>query len=52
MAAQFILAGLALAFLMAGAVRIAGPATRAQGRIWLLVGVIFGMVSVWLFAQA
>ena len=52
MAAKFILAGLALAFLIAGAMRIAGPASRAQGRTWLLIGAIFGIVSAWLFYQA
>ena len=52
MAAKFILAGLALAFLMAGAVRLVGETTRAQGRTWLLIGVIFGVVSAWLFYQA
>jgi uncharacterized membrane protein HdeD (DUF308 family) len=52
MAATFILAGLALAFLLAGAVRLFGTSSRAQGRTWLLVGVIFGIVSAWLFYQA
>ena len=51
MAAKFILAGLALAFLMAGAVRLMGPATRTQGRTWLIIGMIFGVVSTWLFLQ-
>ena len=52
MAAKFILAGLALAFLAAGAVRFVGEASRAQGRTWLLIGIIFGVVSAWLFYQA
>ena len=51
-AAKFILAGLALAFLMAGAVRLLGEASREQGRTWLLLGAIFGIVSAWLFYQA
>ena len=52
MAAKFILAGLALAFLLAGAVRLLGETRRAQGRTWVLVGIIFGVVSAWLFYQA
>lgn len=51
MAAKFILAGLALAFLMAGAVRVLADTSRAQGRTWLLIGAIFGIVSAWLFYQ-
>jgi hypothetical protein len=52
MAAKYILAGLALAFLAAGAVRLIGGPAHPQGRTWLLIGVIFGAVSVWLFYQA
>ena len=54
MAAKYILAGLALAFLLAGAARLVGVSGRpnAQGRTWLLIGIIFGAVSVWLFYQA
>lgn len=52
MSASYILAGLALAFLVAGTVRLLGENTRAQGRTWLLIGVIFGVVSAWLFYQA
>jgi uncharacterized membrane protein HdeD (DUF308 family) len=51
-AAKYILAGVALAFLMAGAVRLLGETTRAQGRTWLLLGGMFGIVSAWLFYQA
>jgi hypothetical protein len=54
MAAKYILAGLALAFLFAGAIRLLGAGGRphAQSRTWLLIGVIFGVVSAWLFYQA
>jgi hypothetical protein len=51
-AAKYILAGLALAFLGAGAVRLLGGRPSPQGRTWLLIGVIFGIVSMWLFYQA
>ena len=46
MLAKYILAALAVAFLIAAGVR--GPRTP-QGRIWLLVAAIFGGVSGWLF---
>jgi len=53
-ATKYILAGLALAFLIGGAVRLFGDPVRArpQGRTWLLIGIIFGLVTVWLFSQA
>jgi hypothetical protein len=46
MLAKYILGGLALAFLIAAAIR--GPRSP-QGRTWLLIAVIFGAVSLWLF---
>lgn len=49
MLAKYILAVLAVAFLIAGATR--GPRT-AQGRTWLIIAAIFGVVSLWLFAGA
>jgi uncharacterized membrane protein HdeD (DUF308 family) len=53
-AAKYILAALAAAFLLAAAVRLlaAGGRRHPQGRSWLLIGVIFGIVSAWLFYQA
>jgi DMSO reductase anchor subunit len=48
MLAKYILAALAVVFLIAAAVR--GPGSP-QGRIWLLIAAIFGVVSVWLFAK-
>lgn len=47
MLAKYILAALAIAFLIAGATR--GP-RNPQGRTWLTIAAIFGAVSVWLFA--
>jgi hypothetical protein len=49
MLAKYILAILAAAFLIAGAIR--GPRS-VQGRTWLLIAAIFGAVSVYLFARA
>jgi hypothetical protein len=46
MLAKYILGGLAVVFLIAAAIR--GPGS-AQGRTWLLIAVIFGVVSLWLF---
>ena len=48
MLAKYILATLAVAFLSAALTR--GPRTP-QGRTWLLIAVIFGIVSSWLFAK-
>jgi DMSO reductase anchor subunit len=46
--AKYILATLAIAFLLAALTR--GPRTP-QGRAWLLIAAIFGIVSAWLFAR-
>ena len=51
MAARYILAGLAVAFLCAAAVRMTRPGKAPQARAWLIVGVLFGAVSAWLFVQ-
>jgi DMSO reductase anchor subunit len=48
MTAKYILAVLALAFLIAALTR--GPRSP-QGRTWLLIACIFGIVSSWLFAK-
>jgi DMSO reductase anchor subunit len=48
MATKYILAALAVAFLIAATMR--GPRTP-QGRTWLLIATVFGIVSVWLFAR-
>ncbi len=53
MAANSILGCLAVVFLVLGGVRSArdgqvGPAART----WLMIGVIFGVVSVWLWLTA
>lgn len=47
MLAKYILGALAIVFLIAGTVR----RTQIQGRTWLMVGVIFVVVSVWLFVS-
>jgi hypothetical protein len=49
MAAKYILAGLAALFIGLGLLR--GAPTRPQSRTWLIIGVIFGAVSAWLFLQ-
>ena len=48
MLAKYILAVLAVAFLAAGTWR---GRRSGQGRTWLTIAVIFGAVSVWLFAK-
>ena len=54
MAAKYILAAAACAFLLAAAVRLArdGGRPHPQSRTWLMVAVIFGIVSAWLFSQS
>jgi hypothetical protein len=53
MAARYILAVLAIAFLTAGAWRAGRSSGRLhpQARVWLLIGIIFGAISIWLFAR-
>lgn len=52
MAAKYILAGLAIAFLIAGLLRAARIGlAHPQPRTWLLIGVIFAVVSAWLFGR-
>jgi ammonia channel protein AmtB len=53
MATKYILAGLAALFLALAIGRLAagGPRSQPQNRTWLLIGVIFGAVSAWLFFQ-
>jgi DMSO reductase anchor subunit len=48
MLAKYILGTLAVAFFIAALTR--GPRTP-QGRTWLLIACIFGVVSSWLFAK-
>ena len=48
MAARYILLLLAVVFLLAALTR--GPRSP-QGRTWLLIAGIFGIVSFWLFAR-
>lgn len=49
MAAKYLFAVLAMVFLVSGMVR--GGLSRPQSRTWLLIGVIFGAVSGWLWYQ-
>ncbi|MEP7306570.1 MAG: hypothetical protein ABJA98_13720 [Acidobacteriota bacterium] len=53
MAAKYILAVLAVTFLAAAIMRMSrgGGVSHPQTRTWLLVGVLFSAVSVWLFFQ-
>jgi len=51
MAAKYILAVAAAAFLVAGGARLIrdGGRLHPQSKTWLLVAAIFGAVSAWLF---
>jgi hypothetical protein len=51
MAAKYILAALSALFLVLAVWRMAGgaAASHPQARTWLLIGVIFALVSAWLF---
>jgi uncharacterized membrane protein HdeD (DUF308 family) len=51
MAAKYILAGLAVVFLVAGALRLArdGGKRHPQSQTWLMIAGIFALVSAWLF---
>ena len=51
MAAKYILAVLAAAFLTGALVRMGRSGGAAQVRAWLIVAVMFGAVSIWLFAR-
>jgi hypothetical protein len=53
MLTKYILAGLSVIFIGLALIRIAGRGKRAhpQSRTWLIIGVIFGVVSAWLFYQ-
>ena len=52
MAAKYILAVLAVAFLAAALIRVSrgGGISHPQTKTWLLISVIFGAVSAWLFS--
>lgn len=53
MGAKYILAALAAIFLVLGLARIGrrGHMAQPQNRTWLIVAIIFGAVSAWLFYQ-
>jgi len=50
-AAKYVLAALALVFLIAGVVRVArdSGSLHTQSKTWLLIAAIFGAVSAWLW---
>jgi len=50
-AAKYLLAAFAAAFLAAALVRVGrgGSTSHPQARTWLIVALIFGTVSAWLF---
>jgi hypothetical protein len=53
LAAKYILTVLACAFLLAAGLHPAcgGSRQHPQSRSWLLIGVIFGVVSAWLWSR-
>lgn len=53
MLTAYILAGLSVVFIALALIRMVRVGARAhlQSRIWLLIGGIFGAVSVWSFSQ-
>lgn len=53
MAAKYVLAALSVLFLILAFIRMArgGGAAHPQSRTWLLIGIIFGVVSAWLFSR-
>jgi hypothetical protein len=51
MAAKYILAALACAFLVAATLGLTSGRPRPQTGTWLLVAAIFGLVSFWLFSR-
>jgi hypothetical protein len=53
MLAKYILAALAVAFVAAAVLRLTGERgwSHPQVKTWLLLGIIFTVVSAWLFSQ-
>jgi hypothetical protein len=53
MLTKYILGALSIGFMSLAVVRMAdrGRAAHPQARTWLLIGVIFGVVSAYLFLQ-
>lgn len=53
MATRYILAALSVVFLVLAIARIvrAGTGAHPQSRTWLIIAIIFGLVSAWLFYQ-
>jgi hypothetical protein len=51
-AAKYVVAALAVLFLCLGGVRLSRSGGASQARTWLIVGVLFAAVSLWLFVGA
>ena len=51
MAAKYVLAVLSMLFLVLAAGRALAGGPKGQVRTWLLIGVVFGAVSAYLFYQ-
>jgi len=49
-ATKYILGALAIVFLALAMLRGGGP-SHPQGRTWMIIAVIFGAVSAWLFSR-
>ena len=54
MAAKYILAAVAAAFLAAAWIRLSrgGGVRHPQTKSWMMIAVIFGLVSAWLFYRS
>jgi hypothetical protein len=51
MLAKYILGVLSVVFIALAVMRTAAGGAKGQSRTWLLIGVIFGIVSLYLFMQ-
>jgi hypothetical protein len=53
MAAKYILGALSIVFLVLTVIRLArdGGRLNPQSKTWLFIGVVFAVVSAWLFSQ-
>ncbi len=53
MTAKYILGALALAFLIGGGIRASRDGiSHPQSRTWLLIALMFSVVSAWLFVRS
>lgn len=51
MAARYILAALAVVFLVLAVSRMGSGKAHPQRKTWLIIGTLFAVVSAWLFYQ-